>query len=141
MGIENIIVKYGEKPDYIEQNELDFLSCKDLIEYVKENTTLSIGVIVDIASNDLESLKQDIGAGASVIFTAPFFDNNMFYDFIKKIRKENILVPVVACVDVRQDESKSVIQCLDLIKNGVEGVHLCTDNSSEKIHRIFEHML
>ena len=103
LGIENILALRGDIPDYINSQDLDFKHANELTEFIKEKTTLSIGVAgypeghiesKDIYE-DIKYLKEKVNAGASAIFTQMFFDNDKFYRFIEQIRKENINVPVI----------------------------------------------
>lgn len=45
---------------------------------------------------DIENLKYKIGAGVKVLVTQLFFDNNIMYQYIKKVRAVGIDVPVAA---------------------------------------------
>jgi methylenetetrahydrofolate reductase (NADPH) len=44
---------------------------------------------------DIKHLKQKVEAGCSFLTTQMFFDNNLFYNFMYKIRESGITVPVV----------------------------------------------
>jgi methylenetetrahydrofolate reductase (NADPH) len=74
---------------------------KDLLETAE--TCFSVGVAgypeKHIESpnfpSDLKYLKQKIEAGAAYIITQMFFDNEQFYDFVKRCRKAGITVPII----------------------------------------------
>ncbi|RZL12741.1 MAG: methylenetetrahydrofolate reductase [NAD(P)H], partial [Pedobacter sp.] len=45
--------------------------------------------------SDINYLKQKIANGASYIITQMFFDNQKYFDFVAKCRKEGITVPII----------------------------------------------
>ena len=45
--------------------------------------------------SDLRYLKQKVEVGADYIVTQMFYDNNQYFEFVKKCREEGILVPII----------------------------------------------
>ena len=103
MGIENILALRGDKSDSEEFCSLDFRYANELVEYIREKTTLSIGVAgypechpeAESFDNDIDNLKRKVDAGASAIYTQLFFDNNKFYDYVECVRNVGITLPVI----------------------------------------------
>ena len=103
IGIENILALRGDIPDYIKREELDFKYANELVEFIREKTTLSIGVAgypethpeSKNPQDDIKNLKRKIDAGASAIFTQLFFDNEKYYRYVENVRKAEIEVPVI----------------------------------------------
>lgn len=104
LGIENILALRGDIPQGVNPCSLDFEHANDLVEFVHEKTTLSIGVAgypeghVESPSLDvdIENLKRKVDAGASAIFTQLFFENDKFYRYVEKVEKAGINLPIIA---------------------------------------------
>ncbi len=102
-GIENIMALRGDIPkegrsihdyDYASQLIYDIKSADD---------SLCIGaacypeghVECESPSLDIAHLKEKVDAGADFLTTQMFFDNNMLYNFLYRIREAGITVPVL----------------------------------------------
>ncbi len=102
-GIENIMALRGDIPkegrsihdyDYASQLIYDIKSADD---------SLCIGaacypeghVECESPSADIQHLKEKVEAGADFLTTQMFFDNNMLYNFLYRIREAGITVPVL----------------------------------------------
>lgn len=104
MGIKNILALRGDIPQDTELICHDFNFANELVSFIKEKTDLSIGVAGYPESHiespdlktDIENLKKKVDAGADVIFTQLFFDNNKFYDFTERVKNAGINLPVAA---------------------------------------------
>ena len=46
-------------------------------------------------SDDIINLKKKVDAGCEFLTTQMFFDNNIFYNFLYKVREAGITVPVI----------------------------------------------
>ena len=104
MGIENILALRGDLGENKDTCSLDFRYANELVNFIHQKTTLSIGVggypeghpEAESIDKDIENLKRKVDAGASVIFTQLFFDNAKFYNYIEKVRAAGITIPVAA---------------------------------------------
>jgi methylenetetrahydrofolate reductase (NADPH) len=105
-GIENILALRGDtpknNPDYQPENGV-FKHAAELIRFVKENTALSVAAAgfpekhpeAENLQTDLRHLKEKTAAGAEIIFTQLFFDNQYYYDYVKLARARGINAPIV----------------------------------------------
>ncbi len=107
-GIENIMALRGDLPvgDTAEENApRDFPHAVDLVRELRESGfDFCIGgacypeVHPESADQkaDILFLKEKVNAGCDFLTTQMFFDNNVLYNFLYKIREAGISVPVVA---------------------------------------------
>ena len=101
--IKNILALRGDIPEDKTLCCHDFSYANELVEFIKANSNLSIGVAgypeghieAETLEIDIKNLKKKIYAGADAIFTQLFFDNNKFFKYIDIVRKENISIPIV----------------------------------------------
>jgi methylenetetrahydrofolate reductase (NADPH) len=105
-GIENVLALRGDPPEGFDEfvkPENGFGYANELVEYIKRDYSLSVGVAgypeghveCPDKKRDLENLKKKVDAGADFIITQLFFDNNAYFDFIEKVRSIGIDVPVI----------------------------------------------
>ena len=107
-GIDNIMALRGDLPaDMVEQDRShwDYRYAVDLIRELKEcdaNFCIGGACYPEIhpestnQAEDIRHLKEKVDAGLSFLTTQMFFDNNLLYNFLYKIREAGITVPVVA---------------------------------------------
>lgn len=104
-GIENILALRGDRPQWMEQEPFtDYHYASDLVAAIKEFGGFCIGGACypeghpDAANKkeDILNLKKKVDAGCEFLTTQMFFDNNIYYNFMYKILKKNINVPIVA---------------------------------------------
>ncbi len=106
-GIQNIMALRGDLTPELEGSDRenwDFRYAVDLIHEIKEcGADFCIGAacypeIHPESANqkeDIAHLKEKVDAGCSFLTTQMFFDNNLLYNFLYKIREAGITVPVV----------------------------------------------
>ncbi len=102
-GIENIMALRGDIPKD-GRTVYDYDHASQLIRDIKSaQEDLCIGaacypeghVECDSPSEDILHLKEKVEAGADFLTTQMFFDNNMLYNFLYRIREAGIRVPVL----------------------------------------------
>ncbi len=106
-GIENVMALRGDIPPAMadaDRSAWDYRYAIDLVWELKESgADFCIGgacypeVHPESADQrtDILYLKQKVDAGCSFLTTQMFFDNNLFYNFLYKIREAGITVPVI----------------------------------------------
>ncbi len=99
-GISNILALRGDK---VNNNEVEFLYAKDLINLLK-NEDLCIGAACHPEGHpetssealNLLHLRQKVDQGADFLVSQMFFENSKFFDFLAKAKQLDIEVPIVA---------------------------------------------
>ena len=105
-GIENVMALRGDIPKGMEQQDRsgwDYRYAIDLIRELKEAGDFCIGgacypeIHPESAdqAEDIRHLKEKVDAGCDFLTTQMFFDNNLLYNFLYKIRQAGITVPVI----------------------------------------------
>ena len=106
-GICNVMALRGDIPSDLQgadRSGWDYRYAVDLIRELKQaDADLCIGgacypEIHPESSNqkeDILHLKEKVDAGCSFLTTQMFFDNNLLYNFLYKIREAGITVPVI----------------------------------------------
>ena len=107
-GISNIMALRGDVPESMmndDRSEWAYLHAIDLIRELKEtNPDFCIGgaCYPEVhpesinQKDDIKYLKEKVDAGCEFLTTQMFFDNNLLYNFLYKIREAGITVPVIA---------------------------------------------
>lgn len=107
-GINNVLALRGDIPADMENDDRSDWSYRyavDLIREIKDSGyDFCIGgacypEIHPESSNqkeDIKHLKEKVDAGCEFLTTQMFFDNNLLYNFLYKIREAGITVPIIA---------------------------------------------
>lgn len=182
--IENILALRGDIPaDGVTPKEYRYAS--QLIREIKESGDFCIGAAcypeghVESANKsvDMDYLKEKVEAGCDFVTTQMFFDNNILYSYLYRIREKGITVPVIAgimpvthasqikritgmsgtylparfkaIVDRFGDNPAAMKQAgiayateqiIDLIANGVNGIHVYSMNKPDVAAKIQENL-
>ncbi|MBE6685070.1 MAG: methylenetetrahydrofolate reductase [NAD(P)H] [Ruminococcaceae bacterium] len=106
-GIENIMALRGDIPSNMLDADRSGWAYSHAVELVRElkesGADLCIGgacypeIHPESANQkeDIRHLKEKVDAGCDFLTTQMFFDNNLFYNFMYKIREAGITVPIV----------------------------------------------
>ncbi len=106
-GITNVMALRGDIPAHLEnadRSNWDYQHAIDLVRELKErNADFCIGgaCYPEIhpesvnQKDDIKYLKEKVDAGCEFLTTQMFFDNNLLYAFLYKIREAGITVPVI----------------------------------------------
>lgn len=102
-NIENILALRGDRPQD-GTYESDYNYACELIEDIKAQGDFCIGGAcypeghTESANKkaDIAALKHKVDAGCDYLTTQMFFDNNIMYNFLYRIREQGIMVPVIA---------------------------------------------
>ena len=103
-GIENILALRGDIPQESEfplPNHYQY--AYELIEDIKSQGDFCIGaacypeghVEMEHKKDDIRYLKEKVDCGVDFITTQMFFNNDIFYNFLYRIREQGIMIPVL----------------------------------------------
>ena len=101
-GIDNILALRGDRnPKVVEKN--DFKHSTDLIEYLDKEYDFGLfGACYPECHpesinkvDELKNLKKKVDAGAKVLLSQLFFDNNNFFNFCEDCKIADIDVPII----------------------------------------------
>jgi methylenetetrahydrofolate reductase (NADPH) len=105
-GVDNVLALRGDPPAGHEEwtktpGGLEF--SRELVELIRGGYPFSIGaacfpethIHATSAEDDLYYLKEKVDAGAQFLITQLFFDNALYFDFVRRARDIGIDVPIV----------------------------------------------
>ena len=106
-GIENVMALRGDIPKEFENADRSGWDYNHAIQLVRELRESGAPFCIGGAcypeihpessdqSEDIRYLKEKVDAGCDFLTTQMFFDNNLLYNFLYKIREAGITVPVI----------------------------------------------
>lgn len=102
-GIENILALRGDIPEGMSTEKLDYRYASDLAAEIRDFGGFCIGGACypeghpDSANqnDDIENMKKKIDAGCEFLTTQMFFDNNILFNYLYKLKVHGIDVPII----------------------------------------------
>ena len=106
-GIQNVMALRGDIPAGLENADRSRWDYKHAIELIRELKDSGADFCIGGAcypevhpesvnqSEDILHLKEKVDAGCDFLTTQMFFDNNLLYNFLYKIREAGITVPII----------------------------------------------
>ena len=106
-GISNVMALRGDIPAGLENADRSPWDYKHAVELVRELKESGADFCIGGAcypeihpesacqKEDIKYLKEKVDAGCSFLTTQMFFDNNLLYNFLYKIREAGITVPII----------------------------------------------
>ena len=105
-GVENILCLRGDMPkDAPAAHNSPFLHAADLVRALKPSGFCLGGACYPEChpecahmEDDISHLREKVDAGLDFVTTQMFFDNNIFFRYLGKLRDRGVTVPVIAGV-------------------------------------------
>ena len=106
MGLDNILVVRGDPPredEGFKPHPQSFSYASDIIEFIRPKYNLCVGcagypegqIEAESKEHDMEYLKQKVDNGAEYIITNYFYNNQFFFEFLRRCRSAGIDVPIL----------------------------------------------
>ena len=103
-GIENILALRGDMVEGMDKSHLEYHYANELTKEIKDFGGFCVGGACypeghpesPNSAADIESLKIKVDAGCEFLTTQMFFDNNILYNFMYRMYRAGVNVPVVA---------------------------------------------
>jgi methylenetetrahydrofolate reductase (NADPH) len=104
-GVENILALRGDiTPENKDKIKFDYKYASELVNDIKKFGGFCIGGACYpeghpesvTQKDDIKHLKAKVDSGTEFLTTQMFFDNNILYNYMYKIREAGITVPIVA---------------------------------------------
>ena len=106
-GIENVMALRGDLTPEMESSDRSTWAYRHAVDLIREIRESGADFCIGGAcypeihpesadqKTDIRYLKEKVDAGCSFLTTQMFFDNNLLYNFLYKIREAGITVPVI----------------------------------------------
>ncbi len=103
-GIENVLALRGDIPEGMDTSNLTYHHASELMREITDFGGFCIGGACYPESHpesanskaDIEGLKRKVENGCQFLTTQMFFDNNILYNFLYRLYRAGVNIPVVA---------------------------------------------
>ena len=103
-GVENVLALRGDKPVGSGDIAGDYAHASDLVAEIRGAGGFSIGGACypechpecSHIEDDIRNIKLKVDAGLDFLTTQMFFDNNVYFHYLSRLRSAGITVPVIA---------------------------------------------
>jgi methylenetetrahydrofolate reductase (NADPH) len=105
-GIDNVLALRGDPPegeDAWTKTEGGLEYSRELVQMIGGDYDFAIGaacfpethIHAESADSDLRYLAEKVGAGVDFLITQMFFDNDFYFDFVRRARGAGVAVPII----------------------------------------------
>ena len=103
-GIENILALRGDIPQDFDRETMEYHYASELAADIRAFGGFCIGGACypethpesENSAKDMESLRIKVESGCQFLTTQMFFDNNILYNFLYRLSRAGVNVPVIA---------------------------------------------
>ena len=102
-GIENVLCLRGDDAGGPESGRRDFTYAADLVKAMRPSNFCLGGACYPEChpecahiDDDIANLRRKVDAGLDFLTTQMFFDNNVYFRYLARLRSEGITIPVIA---------------------------------------------
>ena len=103
-GIKNILALRGDLPQGVSSDDLEYHYASDLAKEIRDFEGFCIGGACypechpesANGNTDIDALRIKVESGCQFLTTQMFFDNNILYNFIYRLYRAHVEVPIVA---------------------------------------------
>ena len=103
-GVENVLALRGDRPVGSGDVAGDYAHASDLVAEIRSAGGFSIGGACypechpecSHIEDDIRNIKLKVDAGLDFLTTQMFFDNNVYFHYLSRLRSAGITVPVIA---------------------------------------------
>lgn len=108
MGIDNVLALRGDRPNGFSGSDEElfasFPHATDMVAHVRERyPEIAIGVAgfpeahmeAPTIEDDLEVMREKAASGADFVITQLNFDNKVYFDYVKRLKRRGVTLPIV----------------------------------------------